>query len=191
MCRAPSAVTLYADSADDNHAAVRKEDMSEMNKCESLKVLPWPTEMTGISRRCADRPSAAMRARYRSDKAFWGVPAEKELLGEPELRALPRMEAEGDARMAVRSSRPSSCRILRMTASQSFLQNTCCTCHCATRRPTARMIKRSSPQCSSCPKDLQHKAWRNLLQHACESGRRRRRYDWRTLLETAAVLMPM
>ncbi len=52
-------------------------------------------------------------------RAFWGrygfgqgAPPEKELLGEPELRALPRMDAEGEVRMAERSSRASSWRIL-------------------------------------------------------------------------------
>ena len=48
-----------------------------------------------------------------------GAPPEKELVGEPELRPLPRIEAEGEVRMAERSSRPSSCRILHITKSQS------------------------------------------------------------------------
>ena len=45
------------------------------------------------------------------------TPPEKELEGErdPELRMLPRMDADGDMRMAERSRRPSSCRILHVT----------------------------------------------------------------------------
>ena len=46
---------------------------------------------------------------------WWrSTPPEKELEGErdPELRRLPRMDADGDMRMAERSRRPSSCRIL-------------------------------------------------------------------------------
>ena len=46
-----------------------------------------------------------------------GAPPEKELVGEPELRPLPRIEAEGEVRMAERSSRPSNCRILHETRS--------------------------------------------------------------------------
>lgn len=44
---------------------------------------------------------------------FRSASPEKELLGDDELRPLPRMDAEGEVRMAERSSRPSSCRILQ------------------------------------------------------------------------------
>ncbi len=59
-------------------------------------------------------PLASIRSWAVRWEGIQGAP-EKELLGELELRPLPRMDADGDVRMAERSSRPSSCRILHMT----------------------------------------------------------------------------